>query len=209
MELDQEMANLERERLKEKQRIRELECVCFFCRLLIIMDFVDYRSIQKQLVQNKRLFRSVSASVFSGATIYHNKVLNSNIGFTFSFFWSGSISSQTPSCVCPHTPKRPTYAPGILPPPRVRPNTPSLSTPTSASIIFKPTPFETLGGWGAESVAQVKMMGSALARHLGGEESKVIRHLVQRVSVLLVKVNANLLLNCVPNNSPPHIDGSE
>ena len=78
-----------------------------------------------------------------------------------------------------------------------------------AGIIFKPIPFETLGGWGAESVAQVKMMGSALARHLGGEESKVIRHLVQRVSILLVKVNANLLLNCVPNNSPPHIDGSE
>ena len=35
-----------------------------------------------------------------------------------------------------------------------------------AGIVFKPIPFETLGGWGAESVAQVKMMGSALARHL-------------------------------------------
>jgi len=52
------------------------------------------------------------------------------------------------------------------------------------------------------------MMGSALARHLGGEESEVIRHLVQRVSILLVKVNSNLILNRKPNNSPPHIDGS-
>ena len=80
-----------------------------------------------------------------------------------------------------------------------------------AGIVFKPIPFETLGGWGAESVVQVKMMGSALALawHLRGEESEVIRHLVQRVSILLVKVNANLLLNRAPNNSPPHIDGYE
>ena len=80
-----------------------------------------------------------------------------------------------------------------------------------AGIVFKPIPFETLGGWGAESVVQVKMMGSALALawHLRGEESEVIRHLVQRVSILLVEVNANLLLNCAPNNSPPHIDGYE
>ena len=52
-----------------------------------------------------------------------------------------------------------------------------------AGIIFKPIPFETLGGWGAESVAPVKMMGSALARQLGGEETEVIRHLVLRVSI--------------------------
>ena len=71
------------------------------------------------------------------------------------------------------------------------------------------TLFETLGGWGAESVAQVKMMGSALARHFGGEETEVIRHLVQRVSILLVKVNSNLLLNNAPNNIPPNIDGAE
>ena len=47
-----------------------------------------------------------------------------------------------------------------------------------AGIIFKALPFETLGGWGAESVAQVKMIGSALARHMGGEEAEVIRYLV-------------------------------
>ena len=32
-----------------------------------------------------------------------------------------------------------------------------------------------------KSVAYVKMIGSALARHTGGEEAEVIRHLVQRV----------------------------
>ena len=64
-----------------------------------------------------------------------------------------------------------------------------------AGIIFKSIPFETLGGWGAESVAQVKMIGSALGRHTGGGEAEVLRHLVQRVSILLTKVNSNLLLN--------------
>ena len=59
------------------------------------------------------------------------------------------------------------------------------------------------------SVAQVKLIGSALARHMGGEEAEVIRHLVQRVSILLTKVNANLLLNRTPNNVPPHIDGAD
>ena len=62
--------------------------------------------------------------------------------------------------------------------------------------------------WEAESVAQVKMIGSALARHLGGEEAEVVRHLVQRVSILLTKVNSNLLLNRTPNNVPPNIDGN-
>ena len=78
-----------------------------------------------------------------------------------------------------------------------------------AGIVFKPLPFETLGGRGAESVAQVKMIGSALARHLGGEEAEVVRHLVQRVSILLTKVNSNLLLNRTPNNVPPNIDGND
>ena len=52
------------------------------------------------------------------------------------------------------------------------------------------------------------MIGSALARHMGGEEAEVIRHLVQRVSILLTKVNSNLLLNRAPNNIPPEMDGA-
>ena len=44
------------------------------------------------------------------------------------------------------------------------------------------------------SVAQVKLIGSALARHMGGDGAEVIRHLVQRVSILLTKVLAACLL---------------
>ena len=77
-----------------------------------------------------------------------------------------------------------------------------------AGIVFKPLPFETLGGWGAEPVAQVKMIGSALARHMGGEEADVIRQLVQRVCILITKVNSDLFIKLAQNNIPPDMDGA-
>ena len=52
-------------------------------------------------------------------------------------------------------------------------------------------------------------MGSALARHTRGEEAEIIRHLIQRVSVILMKINSNLILNRSPNLSHPMIDGIE
>ena len=63
------------------------------------------------------------------------------------------------------------------------------------------------GGWGEQTVAQVKKMGSALARQTGGEEGEVIRHLVQRVSVLLTRGNAALLLNRMPSLTHPAVNG--
>ena len=66
-------------------------------------------------------------------------------------------------------------------------------------------PLDTLGTWGESTVR----MGSSLARHTGGEESEIIRHLVQRVSITLMKVNANLILNRSPNNNPTNIDRIE
>ena len=41
------------------------------------------------------------------------------------------------------------------------------------------------------------------------EESEIIRHLIQRVSLTLMKVNANLILNHRPNNSSTNIDAIE
>ena len=52
-------------------------------------------------------------------------------------------------------------------------------------------------------------MGIALARTTRGEEAEVIRHLIQRVSVTLMKVNSNLILNRSPNLNHPSIDGIE
>ena len=58
-------------------------------------------------------------------------------------------------------------------------------------------------------VGQVKRLGSALARHTGGEEGECIRHLSQRLAVLLAKDNSALFLNRLPSFAPPEIDGIE
>ena len=79
----------------------------------------------------------------------------------------------------------------------------------TANIAFVPLPLDTFGAWGDSTVREVKRMGTALARHTGNEDSETIRHLIQRVSVTLMKVNANLILNRSPNNNPTNIDGIE
>ena len=78
-----------------------------------------------------------------------------------------------------------------------------------AGLVFFPLPVETLGGWHDQTVQQVKKVGSALARHTGQEEGEAIRHLAQRLSVLLTKGNAALILNRVPTFPPSPIDGLE
>ena len=78
-----------------------------------------------------------------------------------------------------------------------------------AGMVFIPMPVETLGGWHEQSSLQVKKIGSALARHTGQEESEAIRHLAQRLSVLLAKGIAALLLNRSPTFPSPKVDGLE
>ena len=77
----------------------------------------------------------------------------------------------------------------------------------AAGLAFIPMPMETLGGWHKQTVDQVRKIGSALARHTGQEESEAIRHLGQRLSVLLAKGNAALILNRTPTFPDPEIDG--
>ena len=43
----------------------------------------------------------------------------------------------------------------------------------------------------------------------GGEEGEVIRHLVQRISVILMRINSNMILNRGHNLDQPQIDGIE
>jgi hypothetical protein len=77
-------------------------------------------------------------------------------------------------------------------------------------IDFIPMPWETLGGWFEQTVAQVKKLASAQARQTGEgaeERSKVIRHPYQKLSVLLARGNAALLLNRFPTFPSPDIDG--
>ena len=76
-------------------------------------------------------------------------------------------------------------------------------------IVFIPLPVETLGGWHEQATIQVKKLASALARHTGQEESEAVRHLYQRLAILLVKGNAALFLNRVPVTTAPEMDGIE
>ena len=74
-------------------------------------------------------------------------------------------------------------------------------------ISFIPLPVETLGGWHKKAVEQLRKLARAQARSTGKEEEESIRHLFQRLGVLLVKGNAALILNRIPSFSPPDIDG--
>ena len=74
-------------------------------------------------------------------------------------------------------------------------------------MVFVPMPWETLGGWHEETVAQVKKLASAQARQTGEDRSEAIRHLYQKLSVLLTRGNAALLLNRQPSFPSPDIDG--
>ena len=56
-------------------------------------------------------------------------------------------------------------------------------------IVFVPLALESLGGWHKAAIREVKKLGGALARHSGAEESTCIRHLFQRLSVILIKGN--------------------
>jgi hypothetical protein len=74
-------------------------------------------------------------------------------------------------------------------------------------ISFIPLPVETLGGWHKKAVEQFRKLARAQARSTGKEEDDAIRHLFQRLGVLLVKGNAALLLNRIPSFPLPELDG--
>ena len=76
-------------------------------------------------------------------------------------------------------------------------------------IVFIPMPVETMGGWHDASVNQIRKIGSSLARQTGQEDSMTISHLFQRLSILLVKGNAALLLNRIPLFPRAEVSGQE
>ena len=74
-------------------------------------------------------------------------------------------------------------------------------------IRFVPVIVESLGGWHEEAVRILKKLGLALARATGGDETEVIRHMFSRLSVLLQKDNATLMLHRIPTYVAAEIDG--
>ena len=66
--------------------------------------------------------------------------------------------------------------------------------------MFQPLPIEVLGGWHEAGVGLVKRLGQALARSNGQEEDIVTKHLFQKLSVLLMRGNSQLVLNRLPQS---------
>ena len=74
-------------------------------------------------------------------------------------------------------------------------------------IAFIPVVAESLGGWHKVALEQLHKLSSALARHTGQEEGKKFDHLVKRVSILLQKGLASMLVNRTPGHPAAEIDG--
>ena len=74
-------------------------------------------------------------------------------------------------------------------------------------MAFHPLPVETMGGWAESVVQQVTRLGQALARGTGQEEADALKHLFRRLSILLMRGDAALLVNRVPTDPDPQIDG--
>ena len=75
-------------------------------------------------------------------------------------------------------------------------------------MSFIPLPFDTLGAPHEVTVQQLTKLAKALSRANGSEEADSIRHLFQRVSMLLTRSNASLILNRKPVLLDPSIDGN-
>ena len=76
-------------------------------------------------------------------------------------------------------------------------------------IVFRPLPMDTLGAWSDAMVTEVRRMGSSLARQTAGKEGEVTRHLIQRVAVVLARLNTSMILNRKPLYTSSLIDGVE
>ena len=66
-------------------------------------------------------------------------------------------------------------------------------------IGFLPLAAEALGGWHPPAVEQVKKLGAALARQSGEDEGAVKSQLFQKLSLVLMKGNAAIFSNRIPD----------
>ena len=57
------------------------------------------------------------------------------------------------------------------------------------------------------AVGEIRKLAAALARRSGKEEKEARSHLFQKLSILLVRGNAALFVNRIPDNVESHIDG--
>ena len=79
----------------------------------------------------------------------------------------------------------------------------------SEGLVFIPLPVDSLGSWHDRAITEIKKLGSMLARTTGEDDSEAIKHLFQRLSILLAKGNSSIILSRMPSSdyAPAHING--
>ena len=74
-------------------------------------------------------------------------------------------------------------------------------------IEFFALPVETTRAWEEGAAAIITKLGRALARASCQDEGEVVRHLFSKLSILLMKTNAGMILNRVPVHPEPSTNG--
>ena len=128
--------------------------------------------------------------------------------------WSGGLDTALDvTVVCPLLPNR--FAQAVETPGHTLTQAfndkcrTTLQACQSEGIAFIPLPAETLGGWHPRAEDQIKKLARALARCTGREEEESIRHLFQKLGVILVRSNAAMFINRIPTYPSPEVDGYE
>ena len=68
---------------------------------------------------------------------------------------------------------------------------------------------EALGGWHTEAAATVSKLTRQLASHTWREEEGTMRYLFQRLSLLLMRGNAALIMNRTPFHVAAEVKGDQ
>ena len=75
----------------------------------------------------------------------------------------------------------------------------------------KESPFspyvEALGGWHQESAMIITKLARQLSSQTGGIFEEISRHLFQRLSIILVRGNSNLIITRMPTFVDARVDG--
>ena len=66
---------------------------------------------------------------------------------------------------------------------------------------------DTLGGWHPAALDSIRMLGRQVARNVGKEDQEVVRHLRQRLAILLVRDNVAMLCSRTHTYPPLKVDG--
>ena len=74
-------------------------------------------------------------------------------------------------------------------------------------MTFQPMVLESTEGWEASGASILKKIATAVARALGQDDNDTIKHLFGKLSIILAKTNASLILNRVPQHPDPEDNG--